>query len=225
MASILEDRFEEREALIAELEVNGHLNDPRVEEAMLAVPRHLFVPDELADSAYQDKPLPVGNGQTISAPHMVAMMTSALMLEPGDRVLEIGGGRGYHAAVLAEMVGPKGHVTTIEYVPELAEAARERLAEIDSKVEVVTGDGFDGYPRNAPYDAILVTCAIPTVPDALLEQMAKTGHIVAPVGSTQSMLTVLRKVGKMWQKDEMGPCLFVPARGRLGGENPDESSD
>ncbi len=201
--------------MLADLEAGGALTDPRVEDAMAAVPRHLFVPAELTQHAYEDRPLPVGLGQTISAPHMVAMMTAAAMVEPGDNVLEIGTGRGYHAAILAHMVGPEGHVTSVEFMPELAEAARSNLAAAEADVTVVVGDGADGYEANAPYDVIVVTCAMPRVPDALLWQVRDGGHMVIPVGRTQCKLLAGKVHDGDFRFDELLDCLFVNAQGRL----------
>ncbi len=208
----------EQEELLAQLAAAGAIRDPRVEEAMLAVPRHLFVPKDMVDMAYEDQPLPVGHGQTISAPHMVAMMTSALQLEPGQNVLEVGTGQGYHCAVLKAMVGDEGTVTSIEYVEELANAARENLAKAGFDVEVRHGDGYVGAPDLAPFDAILVTCAIPRLPQSLVEQLAERGHIVAPIGHTDCVLIVGRKRRGRLQVDELSGCRFVNAQGRLGSE-------
>lgn len=215
------ERSAERESLIADLEEGGYLNDPRLEEAMLRVPRHMFLPDDLREAAYQDRPLPVGHGQTISAPHMVAMMTTALQLVPGQRVLEVGAGMGYHAAVVKAMVGAGGHVTSIEYVEALADEARRNLAAAGFDVEVIHGDGFEGHAAGAPYDAILVTCAVPRIPDALVEQLKEGGHLVAPEGTTRCQLIAARKVDGALVRDDLGACLFVNAQGRLGAAEGD----
>lgn len=215
-------RLSEREMLVAELETAGFLNDPRLEEAMLEVPRHLFLPEDLRDRAYVDRPLEVGHQQTVSAPHMVAMMTTALQLNEGDNVLEVGGGVGYHACVLKAMVGNKGHVTTIEYVGELAARARGNAKEAGFDIDVIHGDGFAGHAARAPYDAVLVTCAVPRIPNALVGQLREGGHLVAPVGVTQCMLVVGRKVDGHLVKDDLGPCMFVNAQGRLGLHGDDD---
>jgi protein-L-isoaspartate(D-aspartate) O-methyltransferase len=219
-------RMKEREALLAELETGGYLTDPRLEEAMLAVPRHLFVPDELRDTAYEDRPLPIGFGQTVSAPHMVAMMSTALQLKDGDKVLEVGTGVGYHAAVVRALVGPHGRVISVEFLPELVQLAKKNLKAAKSKVEVHEGDGFDGWEDEAPYDAVYVTCAIPDVPDALVDQLKEGGHFVAPLGITRCQLMAGRKVDGELELDDLGPCLFVNAQGQLGGgELGDEDAD
>lgn len=210
------ERTEEREAMLAELESGGYLTDPRLEEAMLAVPRHLFVPKELREAAYEDRPLPIGFGQTVSAPHMVAMMTNALQLEPGHKVLEIGTGVGYHAAIVKGVVGDKGRVDSIEFLPELVELARKNLKAAKIKVTVHEGDGANGHPEGAPYDAIYVTCAIPDVPQALVAQLKDGGHFVAPIGITRCQLMAGRKEGSTLTLEDLGPCLFVNAQGALG---------
>ncbi len=219
------ERLEEREALLQELEVGGYLTDPRLEEAMLAVPRHVFLPEELREHAYEDRPLPVGFGQTISAPHMVAMMTTALQLEAGQKVLEIGTGVGYHAAVVKEVVGDEGRVVSVEYLPELAEWSRKNLAEAGIDVTVVQGDGAQGAVDEAPFDAIYVTCAIPSIPQELLVQLRDGGHFVAPVGVTRCELMAGRRNGDQMELDDLGPCLFVNAQGELGSGEPDDFDD
>jgi protein-L-isoaspartate(D-aspartate) O-methyltransferase len=216
------ERLEEREAMLAELESGGYLNDPRLEEAMLSVPRHLFVPDELRAAAYEDRPLPIGFGQTVSAPHMVAMMTTALQLDAGQKVLEIGTGVGYHAAIVKQIVGDKGRVDSVEFLPELAELARKNLKAAKIKLNVHEGDGAAGWPEGAPYDAVYVTCAIPNVPQALVDQLREGGHFVAPVGVTRCQLMAGRKIDGELHLDDLGPCLFVNAQGTLGEQGEDE---
>jgi protein-L-isoaspartate(D-aspartate) O-methyltransferase len=210
------ERTAEREAMLAELESGGYLTDPRLEESMLAVPRHLFVPKELREAAYEDRPLPIGFGQTVSAPHMVAMMTTALQLEPGQKVMEIGTGVGYHAAVAKGIVGERGSVDSIEFLPELVELARKNLKAAKIKVVVHEGDGAVGYPAGAPFDAIYVTCAIPEVPEALVDQLKEGGHFVAPIGITRCQLMAGRKTEGTLTLEDLGPCLFVNAQGALG---------
>ncbi len=187
---------------------------------MLTVPRHLFVPKDLRDVAYEDRPLPVGFGQTVSAPHMVAMMTSALQLQQGQKVLEVGSGVGYHAAIVKAVVG-EGQVTSIEYLPELVELAQRNLEAAGIHVDVREGDGADGCPEQAPFDAVYITCAVPQVPDSLVDQLKEGGHFVAPLGITRCQLVAGRKVDGELVLDDLGPCLFVNAQGRLGVHNDD----
>ncbi len=216
------ERMPEREKLLADLESGGYLNDPRLEEAMLEVPRHVFVPKELRDAAYEDRPLPIGFGQTVSAPHMVAMMSTALQLTGGEKVLEVGTGVGYHAAIVRHLVGPKGRVISVEFLPELVQLAKKNLRAAKSKVEVHEGDGFNGWPEEAPYDAVYVTCAIPDIPEALVDQLKEGGHFIAPVGITRCQLMAGRKVDGELELDDLGPCLFVNAQGELGVGDEDD---
>lgn len=225
MQDALSERMEERERLLAELESGGYLTDPRLEEAMLGVPRHLFVPKELREAAYEDRPLPIGFGQTVSAPHMVAMMCAALQVEEGQKILEIGTGVGYHAAIVGHMVGTSGRVISVEYLPELVQLAKKNLKAAKSAVEVHEGDGYNGYPEEAPFDAIYVTCAIPDIPEALVEQLRDGGHFVAPVGVTRCQLMAGRKLDGELQLDDLGPCLFVNAQGELGEESDEDGAE
>jgi protein-L-isoaspartate(D-aspartate) O-methyltransferase len=187
-----------------------------VDAAMAAVPRHEFVPPELARHAYENRPLSIGHGQTISQPTIVALMTDLLALEPSDRVLEVGTGSGYQAAVLSEVV-PDGRIHTIEIVPELARSARKRLKALAyDNVRVHTGDGYLGLPGEAPFQGIMVTAASEEIPPPLIEQLAPDGRLVMPVGS---------RTGAQWltllAKDEDGeisrrvllPVRFVPLTG------------
>jgi protein-L-isoaspartate(D-aspartate) O-methyltransferase len=180
---------------------------------MRKVPRHLFVPAEYLDQAYADHPLPIGYGQTISQPYIVALMTELLDLEASDRVLEIGTGSGYQAAVLAEIVD---QVHTIEIVPELAELAAARLAELDYDNVVATqGDGYYGWEEFAPYDAIIVTAAPDHLPQPLVGQLKDGGYIVVPIGPTggfQSLWRFTRSGGEL-TAENLGGVRFVPLTG------------
>lgn len=180
--------------------------------AIASVPRHAFVPERHRSSAYADRPLPIGHGQTISAPHMVAIMTDLLDIEPGDRVLEVGTGCGYHAAVVAEIVGPEG-VFSVEYVPELAEAARDRLRRLGYDIVVRTGDGREAFRDEAPFDAAYLTCAAPGgVPDPILERVRTGGRIVAPVGDGRQRLVRLTIREDGVDREDHGGVRFVPMR-------------
>lgn len=184
-----------------------------VREAMLAVPRHEFVPETYRHFAYEDRPLPIGEGATISAPGLVAEMVDHLALEPGDRVLEIGTGSGYHAAVVAEVVGPE-HVYSVEYDPALAEDARARLDGLGyGDVSIHVGDGREGWPEHAPFDAIYLTCAVRALPPALVEQLRSGGLVLAPLGIAAQRLTLVRKDDGELDRLDCGPVQFVPMQG------------
>ena len=193
----------------------GRIERPSTEAAMRAVPRHAFVPADRRDAAYADRPLPIGEGQTISAPHMVAEMADRLALEPGERVLEVGTGCGYHAAVTAEVVGP-GNVRSVEYHDALADSARERLAELGySEVSVRAGDGRAGWPEHAPYDAAYLTCAAPSFPEAVVDQVRVGGRVLAPIGTVRQRLVRLEKRPDGVERERLMRVRFVPM---LGGE-------
>jgi protein-L-isoaspartate(D-aspartate) O-methyltransferase len=183
--------------------------------AMTAIPRHEFVADELRSQAYEDVPLPIGSGQTISQPYIVAAMTAALHLQPGDRVLEIGTGCGYQAAVLSQLAK---EVFTIERRPELASAAAKLLARLGySNVHVHCGDGTLGLPEIAPFDAILVAAAAPAVPKPLLAQLAERGRIIIPVGGAEHQeLQLVEKHGDAFPAKILEGCRFVPLVGYHG---------
>jgi len=214
----------QREELTAYLKEMGYIRSKEVEEAFLAVPREEFVPRSLRDSAYLDSPLPIGYGQTISAPHMVAIMTEALQVEPGHRVLEVGTGSGYQAAILAHIVSkkPRGHVYTVEIVPQLARRGYlnicSALPDTCTNVTVYLGDGTLGLPEFAPYDRIVVTAGAKIIPPPLLEQLAPGGIMVIPVGSRyEQELLVVKKLSNGAVKIERSiPCIFVPLVGKYG---------
>lgn len=204
----------ERRAMIEwQLRSRG-IRDERVLQAMFEVPRHEFVPPLYQDAAYDDRPIVIGDGQTISQPYMVAAMTEAAEVHPGDRVLEIGTGSGYQAAILAYL---GAEVITMERIPRLAEAARERLSRLGYKcVEVIAKDGSEGCPEKAPYAAIVVTAAAPGVPQVLVDQLAEGGRLVIPVGTLLiQTLQVISKHGDELSVRELDPCQFVPLVGKL----------
>ena len=206
-----DDPARARERMVREqIEARG-VTDARTLAAMRAVERHRFVPPELADLAYADHPLPIGSGQTISQPYIVAVMTEALALHGGEKVLEIGTGSGYQAAVLAA-IGAK--VYTIEIVPALADEARARLARLGYRaVQVRQGNGWKGWPEEAPFDAILVTAAAPEVPEALRRQLRDGGRLVLPVGEADQELRVLTRQGDAYHEQRLFPVRFVPLVG------------
>jgi protein-L-isoaspartate(D-aspartate) O-methyltransferase len=212
----LEDK---RDRLIDSLRRRGYLNSPLVEKAMRRVPRDEFLPEGLKDEAYVDTPLPIGEGQTISAPHMVAIMAEQLDLSPGMNVLEIGAGSGYHAAVCAEIVAPGGHIYTVERISTLASFAEDNLKRTGyaDLVTVIFGDGTRGLPEHAPYDRIFVAAGAPDIPEPLTDQLADGGKMLIPVGGRyyQDLIRIIR-VGKKLTKENLGGCVFVPLIGEHG---------
>jgi len=190
------------------------VTDPRVLDAMRRVPRHRFVPTGLAHLAYTDQPLPIGEGQTISQPYIVALMTELAQVHSGDRVLEIGTGSGYQAAVLASLTD---EVYSIEILEPLARRADETLQALGFAVHVRVGDGFFGWPEAAPFDAILVTAAAPHVPQPLIDQLAEGGHIVIPLGEAAQELAVFRKAEGRLVEERVIPVRFVPMTGAVDG--------
>jgi protein-L-isoaspartate(D-aspartate) O-methyltransferase len=200
-----------RERLVEALVDAGRIERQSTVEALTAVPRHEFVPESRRDDAYADRPLPIGADQTVSAPHMVGIMADLLALEAGDRVLEIGTGCGYHAAVTAEIVDET--VYSVEYVPSLAEEAIGRLGRLGYDVEVRVGDGREGWPERAPYDAAYLTCAAPSVPEPVVEQLRVGGRFVAPVGTTSQTLLAATKTDDGLDREDHGPVRFVRMQG------------
>ncbi len=191
------------------------INNPAVLDACREVPREMFIPDNEKSMAYADSPLPIGCGQTISQPYIVALMTELLQPKPQDRILEIGTGSGYQAAIMAEIVK---EVYTIEYVPELAARAKNTLLQLGyDNVSFKTGDGFDGWPEFAPYDGIIVTAAAPTVPHPLQKQLKKGGRIIIPVGLPFDVqyLYVLTRTEEGFSEEENIPVRFVPMVGKI----------
>ena len=192
------------------------IHDPRVLDAMRRVPRHAFVPEDSQALAYTDRALPIGNGQTISQPYMVAVMTQALMLTGTEHALEIGTGSGYQAAILCELARD---VITIERRPELARLATTTLAALGyANVRVIVGDGTIGYAAAAPFDAILVAAGSPHVPESLKQQLSREGgRLVIPIGTTvQQQLTLVVRHGDQFKESVHGGCVFVPLVGAEG---------
>lgn len=219
-ASAADPQERARQELAATLEAQGLLRDPRVKRAFLAVPRHAYIPERHQDSAYVDTPIPLPDEQTVSAPHMVLIMLEALDVQDGQRVLEVGAGSGYHAALLAELAGPNGEVWSIERIPALARLARENLARTGhaSRVHLVVGDGSLGLPGAAPFDRIHVAAGGPRVPRSLLAQLAPGGILLVPVGSAtgQDLMRIRKDVDGAVMEESLGPVIFVPLVGEEG---------
>jgi protein-L-isoaspartate(D-aspartate) O-methyltransferase len=207
---------EKRKALVRHLLRSGYISKPGVVKAMENVPRHLFVPENMQKYAYEDCPLEIGFGQTISAPHMVGIMIENLEIREGQKILEVGTGLGYHSGVVSSLLGESGHVYTIEYHSELAEKARENLKDYQN-VTVIFGDGSKGLKEYAPYDRILVTCAAPDIPELLIEQLKDNGKILIPIGERfMQELILLEKKNSKISKRNLGGCMFVPLVGEYG---------
>ncbi|TXT58641.1 MAG: Protein-L-isoaspartate O-methyltransferase [Promethearchaeota archaeon] len=217
---------EKRKQLVESLKERGILTQEKVINAMLKVPREQFLPENVQDSAYVDTPLLIGSEQTISAPHMNAMMCEILNLKKGDKVLEVGTGSGYHASLCAEIVAANnsktsGHIYTIERHEDLAEKARENMRRTgyDKYITVIVGDGTLGYPQEAPYDKILVTAASPMpIPPPLKQQLKEGGILCIPAGSrryTQNLYKITRK-GDQFKKDKITGVRFVSLIGKYG---------
>lgn len=208
--------YEELRRLMVETQlIPRGIKDQRVLKAMLKVPRHLFVDEPIQYKAYDDMALPIGDGQTISQPYMVAVMTELLELKGNERVLEVGTGSGYQAAILAELVA---EVYSIERMEGLALRARERLGKLGyDNVHIITGDGTAGLPEKAPFDRIIITAGTPQVPAPLKEQLADNGILVAPVGArfSQQLIRLRKEKGKITEEYHT-PCVFVPLVGEYG---------
>jgi len=204
------DGFVHQRQLMVDQQLRGRdIADTRVLQAMAAVPRHRFVPQGMQHMAYQDSPLPIGYAQTISQPYIVALMTQLLQIEPGHRVLEIGTGSGYQAAVLAEM---GADVFSIEIVPQLGRRAGQTLKALGyENIEVKIGDGYQGWSAHAPFNGIIVTCAPTRIPKPLQDQLAEGGHMVIPAGETffQKLYLLKKKAGNIHQESTLD-VRFVP---------------
>jgi protein-L-isoaspartate(D-aspartate) O-methyltransferase len=214
-------RADERSIMVERQIISRGIKDPRIIAAMKEIPRHIFIPPPYNQSAYEDSPLPIGNGQTISQPFIVALMTDLLHPGPEDRILEIGTGSGYQAAILGRLAK---RVITIERIPSVADLARANLAQLGiDNTEIIEADGTKGYPASAPYNGILITAATPQIPKPLIDQLADGGRLVAPVGdrNTQELILIRRK-GDQIIETRHGGVRFVPLIGKFGWE--DETS-
>jgi protein-L-isoaspartate(D-aspartate) O-methyltransferase len=209
---------EQRKRMVEEQLRSRGIRDPRLLAAMAKVPREVFIASEDFGRAYDDHPLPIGGGQTVSQPYMVAVMVAALQPRPSDRVLEVGAGTGYEAAILGELAA---EVWTIERHQDLADKAREILSKLGYlNVHVVAGDGSVGLAEQAPFDGILVAAAAPKISDSLLAQLADGGRMVVPVGSRfEQLVQLVRKIGGEMAVSSLDACRFVPLVGKEGWES------
>ena len=219
---------EDWEKLIDRLVKQDILRSPQVIKAMRMVPRTIFLPTDMQSYTATDTPLPIGSGQTISAPHMVSIMNEALKLEVGNKILEVGAGSGWHSATLAEIIASNntphsewGHVYTIEIVTPLAKTARKNIvnAGYGDRVTIITGDGSIGYPEKAPYDRVLVTAAAPKVPKALVDQLKIGGILIIPVGTPfmyQTLIKLTKQSDGKIKEENLGGVSFVPLTGEYG---------
>ena len=208
-------RADERSRMVEHQIHSRGIMNPRVLGAMREIPRHIFIPPPYDQSAYDDAPLPIGNGQTISQPYIVALMTELLDPHPNDNILEIGAGSGYQAAILSLLVQ---HITTVERIPDVADLARKNLEKLGLKnIRIVLGDGTRGYPDNAPYHGIMITAATPEIPKPLIDQLAIGGVLVAPVGDReiQELVTLTKKENGIVRLAH-GGARFVPLIGEYG---------
>jgi protein-L-isoaspartate(D-aspartate) O-methyltransferase len=206
-----------RERMVEQQLVSRGIHDPRVLRAMAKVPRHLFLENELWDQAYEDHPLPIGADQTISQPYMVALMAEALELKGAEKVLEVGTGSGYAAAVLGELCA---EIFTVEAVKELAWKSRSLLSSLGyGNMSVLVGDGTRGWEEHAPYDAVIISAAAPCIPRPLLEQLKIPGRLLFPMGEEELQTLVrIRKDQRGIREEYLGECLFVKLKGRYGWE-------
>ena len=208
---------DEKIQLINKFKKNGIIKSKEVEKAFLKIPREKFVPYEYYHNAYIDTPLKIGFNQTISAPHMVAIMAEALDIRKGQKILEIGTGSGYHVAIVSKLVGEKGYVYSIERFTKLAKKAEENIKKIKIKnIKIEIGDGSKGLKKNSPYDRIYFTCAAPGISDIIVNQLKIKGKLLIPVGKTVCNLILLEKNENEIKKYNLGGCAFVPLIGELG---------
>jgi len=203
------------ESMIDTIRAYG-VSDERIFTAMRKIPRHMYVSYEHEDVAYEDSPLPIGHGQTISQPYTVAFMLEEIELRKGQNVLEIGAGSGWNAGLIKQIVGKSGRVTAIEYIEGLAHYARENLRKTYSDVKVIHGDGSVGYAPRLPYDRIIITSACPEIPEQVIEQLTDPGIIIAPVGRLFQQMIKLKKEKDNIHTENLGSFRFVPLRGKHG---------
>jgi protein-L-isoaspartate(D-aspartate) O-methyltransferase len=208
---------EKRINLVKQLILEKRIRTKEVEKAFLEICREYFIPDNKKQYAYIDTPLEIGEGQTISAPHMVAIMVEGLDIKKGQKILEIGAGSGYHAAIVSRLVGDSGHVYSIERYSTLVEKAKENLEKSNIKnVTIIKGDGSEGLQKYSPYDRIYVTCAAPDIPQPLIDQLKNNGKLMIPVGRMISQLELIEKIEGKIKRKNLGGCAFVPLVGKHG---------
>ena len=206
-------RQAERDQMVQEQIMARGVTDPRVLHVMRTIPRHQFVLESDVEEAYEDHPLPIGFGQTISQPYIVAFMTEALNLQPHERVLEIGAGSGYQAAVLSQLAKK---VFSIEIVESLADRAKKTLNNLGINTVIIrTGDGYQGWFNEAPFDAIMLTAAPEHIPQPLLDQLVIGGRLILPLGKMVQRLILMKRTQEVWKKDELFPVAFVPMTGEV----------
>lgn len=207
----------QRKNLIKKLKKEGYIKSKKIELAFQTIPRENFIYNTLHYSAYADTPLEIGYGQTISAPHMIAIICEELNLKKGQKILEIGSGSGYHAAIVSNILGKKGKLFSIERISYLANFAKRNLIKCGiNNVEIILGDGSLGFPKKAPYDRIYITCAAPRIPPDLIKQLKDPGKIIVPVGNVFCTLTSLEKNKGNEIVSHLGGCTFVPLIGKSG---------
>jgi protein-L-isoaspartate(D-aspartate) O-methyltransferase len=203
--------------LISQLKRYGYIKTTAVEKAFIQIPREHFIPPTQVAYAYDDTPLQIGMGQTISAPHMVAIMCEALDIKPGQKILEIGTGFGYHAAIISKIVRSSGHVYSVERLESLSKQAIKNIKTLGiTNVTICKGDGSEGLPKYAPYDRIYVTCAAPSIPPLLINQLKTPGKILVPEGNMICTLMLYEKNKNDVISHNLGGCAFVPLIGKYG---------
>jgi protein-L-isoaspartate(D-aspartate) O-methyltransferase len=206
-----------KQKLISKLKAEGYIKSKNIELAFQKISRENFIKKKDIYSAYSDNPLDIGYGQTISAPHMVAIMCEVLDLKKGQKILEIGSGSGYHAAIISKIIGNKGKVFSVERIPALVDFAKKNIINSEiNNVEIIQGDGSLGLPKFAPYDRIYVTCASPNIPTCLITQLKDPGRIIVPVGNIFCTLKSLEKINGREIITNLGNCAFVPMIGKNG---------
>jgi len=203
--------------LVNFLEKSGYIKSENVKKAFLKISRENFIPTKLKKQAYLDSPLEIGNGQTISAPHMIAIMCELLELKKGQKVLEIGTGSGYHASIVSNIIGDLGNIYSVERIDNLAKTAERNIKKEGIKnISIKVGDGSEGLDEFKPYDRIYVTCASPDIPQALIDQLKDPGMILIPVGRTFCKLKKLEKKSNTIKIENICECAFVPLIGKYG---------